>query len=111
MKKILSLLLIFTAFTLHAQKPMQYRIVPVGSSQWMNPKLSDEVREQIDRIAADGYNVISIGTFTFLPMHIVDYADSPYPKPRNTRLPRSPKTSRPCGRISPMPSRAASATS
>ena len=80
MKKILSLLLIFTAFTLHAQKPMQYRIVPVGSSQWMNPKLSDEVREQIDRIAADGYNVISIGTFTFLPMHIVDYADSPYPE-------------------------------
>ena len=80
MKKILSLLLVLTAFTLHAQKPMQYRIVPVGSSQWMNPKLSDEVREQIDRIAADGYNVISIGTFTFLPMHIVDYADSPYPE-------------------------------
>ncbi len=80
MKKILSLLLAFTALALHAQEPMQYRIVPVGSSQWMNPKLSDEVREQIDRIAADGYNVISIGTFTFLPMHIVDYADSPYPE-------------------------------
>lgn len=70
MKKALSLLLAFAALTLHAQEPMQYRIVPVGSSQWMNPKLSDEVREQIDRIAADGYNVISIGTFTFLPMHI-----------------------------------------
>ena len=80
MKKILSLLLAFTALALYAQEPMQYRIVPVGSSQWMNPKLSDEVREQIDRIAADGYNVISIGTFTFLPMHIVDYADSPYPE-------------------------------
>lgn len=59
---------------------MQYRIVPVGSSQWMNPKERDQVRDQIDRIAADGYNVISIGTFTFLPMHIVDYADSPYPE-------------------------------
>ena len=80
MKKLLSLLLAFMALTLYAQEPMQYRIVPVGSSQWMNPKLSDEVREQIDRIAADGYNVISIGTFTFLPMHIVDYADSPYPE-------------------------------
>ena len=80
MKQILSLLLVVTTLALHAQEPMQYRIVPVGSSQWMNPKAVDEVREQIDRIAADGYNVISIGTFTFLPMHIVDYADSPYPE-------------------------------
>lgn len=80
MKKILSLLLAFTVLALHAQEPMQYRIVPVGSSQWMNPKARNEVREQIDRIAADGYNVISVGTFTFLPMHIVDYADSPYPE-------------------------------
>ena len=75
MKQTLFLLLVLTAFALRAQEPMQYRIVPVGSSQWMNPELSDEVREQIDRIAADGYNVISVGTFTFLPMHIVDYAD------------------------------------
>lgn len=80
MKQTLFLLLVLTAFALRAQEPMQYRIVPVGSSQWMNPELSDEVREQIDRIAADGYNVISVGTFTFLPMHIVDYADSPYPE-------------------------------
>ena len=57
MKKLLSLLLAFMALTLYAQEPMQYRIVPVGSSQWMNPKLSDEVREQIDRIAADGYKI------------------------------------------------------
>lgn len=80
MKKILSLLLICTTLAPHAQEPMQYRIVPVASSQWMSPKNRDDVREQIDRIAADGYNVISIGTFTFLPMHIVDYADSPYPE-------------------------------
>ena len=54
MKQTLFLLLVLTAFALRAQEPMQYRIVPVGSSQWMNPELSDEVREQIDRIAADG---------------------------------------------------------
>lgn len=80
MKRVLSLLPVLMAFALHAQEPMQYRIVSVGSSQWMNPKACDEVREQIDRIAADGYNVIAIGTFTFLPMHIVDYAGSPYPE-------------------------------
>ena len=80
MKRLFTLLATLSLLALRAQEPMQYRIVPVGSSQWMNPKAADEVREQIDRIAADGYNVISIGTYTFLPMHIVDYAGSPYPE-------------------------------
>lgn len=80
MKRLFTLLALLPILALHAQEPMQYCIVPVGSSQWMNPKVTEEVHEQIDRIAADGYNVISIGTFTFLPMHIVDYADSPYPE-------------------------------
>lgn len=80
MKRLLLILIALAALAARAAAPMQYRIVPVGSSEWMNPKLTDEVHRQIDRIAADGYNVISIGTFTFLPMHIVDYSASPYPE-------------------------------
>lgn len=65
-----------------SSETMRYRIVPVGNSQWMSAKPADkqQVREQVDRIAADGYNVISIGTYTFMPMHLVDYADSPWPE-------------------------------
>ena len=77
---LLAACLLWTVGALRAQQPMQYRIVPVGSSQWMNPKQIEAVHEQVDRIAADGYNVISIGTYTFLPMHIIDYTDSPYPE-------------------------------
>lgn len=80
MKRLLLILFALAALAARAAAPMQYRILPVGSSEWMNPKLTDEVHRQIDRIAADGYNVISIGTFTFLPMHIVDYSASPYPE-------------------------------
>ena len=80
MRKLIFLLCFLAAMPLLAREPMQYRIVPVGSSQWMNPRAIDEVHEQIDRIAADGYNVVSIGTYYFLPMYIVDFRDSPYPE-------------------------------
>lgn len=81
MKRLLvSLLLLAAVLPLRAQENLKYRIVPVGSSQWMNPRLTEEVHEQINRIADDGYNVISIGTFYFLPMYIIDYSDSPYPE-------------------------------
>lgn len=59
---------------------LQYRIVAVGTSQWMDAKQEDAVHATIDKIAEDGYNVISTGSFYFMPQYFVDYYKSPFPE-------------------------------
>jgi len=88
---ILILLLLCTTFAAtfaaepqssQSSQTLKYRMIPTGGDLWMDPsdKARTEVRRQIDLMVSQGYNAISLGPFTFMPMHFVDYARSPYPE-------------------------------
>ena len=81
MKQNVFTIFLFLCLCFMAQgQDLQYRIVAVGTSQWMDPKQEEAVHATIDKIAADGYNVISTGSFYFMPQYFVDYYKSPYPE-------------------------------
>ena len=73
------LLALFCPVLLNGQG-IRYKIVAMGTGQWMDPKQEEKVHEAIDRIAEDGYNVISVGSFYFMPQYFVEFENSPYPE-------------------------------
>lgn len=62
---------------------MQYRIAAVSEGQWVDPRKTKEVHAQVDQIIAKGFNVISIGTYKFMPSFFVDYENTPYPEAKS----------------------------
>ncbi len=82
MKKLKFLLLVFFPLIAFSQttEVMRYKIAPVSDNLWTDPKKESEVREQIDRITKDGFNIISIGTYKFMPIFFVDYSQTKYPE-------------------------------
>lgn len=77
MKKIFFILLL--PQILLAQT-MQYKVAAVSEGMWTDPKQVDEVQKQVDRIVDKGFNVISIGTYKFMPSSFVDYEKTIYPE-------------------------------
>lgn len=59
---------------------MKYRFVTAGQNTWCDPQKEPEVSTEIDRIIADGFIAIAIGTYKFMPMHFVDYSKTKYPE-------------------------------
>ena len=87
MRHLLALLL--SVFSLQAFSPsgfcsstpaLELRLVSLSNSQWMDARQSSEVRREVDRIVAAGFNAISIGTYKFMPMYFIDYTQTPYPE-------------------------------
>jgi hypothetical protein len=85
MKKNLFCFLVFFCLSLHfalqAQETsgnMPYKIACVDANEWMNPKKEKEVRTEINRITDQGFNVISLGTYKFMPMFFVDYSNTKF---------------------------------
>lgn len=60
--------------------PLSLRLVSLSNSQWMDAKQTSEVRREVDRIVAEGFNAISIGTYKFMPAYFIDYTKTPYPE-------------------------------
>ncbi|MCL2649626.1 MAG: hypothetical protein FWD60_01210 [Candidatus Azobacteroides sp.] len=82
MKKLIFLLLVTFPLMAFAQtnEVMRYKVAAVSDNLWTDPKNEAEVRKQIDRITQDGFNVISIGTYKFMPAFFVDYSQTKYPE-------------------------------
>jgi len=82
MKKFMFLLSVCFSIAAFAQTHgvMRYKIAAVSDNLWADPKKETVVREQIDRITGDGFNVISIGTYKFMPVFFVDYSQTKYPE-------------------------------
>ena len=59
---------------------LRYRSVIVSSSQWADHRQKENVARMIDRITECGFNMISIGSYRFAPMHFVDYSQTKYPE-------------------------------
>ncbi|MGN0188405.1 MAG: hypothetical protein ACI395_02700 [Candidatus Cryptobacteroides sp.] len=59
---------------------MRYKMVVCGQGEWTDPKREENVHKLIDTVVEDGYNVISTGSFYFMPQYFVDFAASPYPE-------------------------------
>ena len=76
---LLTALLILAPFALHGQA-MQYKMAVCGQSEWTDPKKEENVHRLVDTLVEDGYNVISTGSFYFLPQYFVDFSNSPYPE-------------------------------
>ena len=71
---------LFSATDITAPAPMSLRLVSLNNGQWMDSKKKDEVRREVDRIVAEGFNAISIGTYKFMPAYFIDYTKTPYPE-------------------------------
>ncbi|HYK55313.1 MAG TPA: hypothetical protein VEV15_02475, partial [Flavisolibacter sp.] len=56
-----------------------YNMAAVNGTEWCDPRKTDVVDKDIDRIIAAGFNTISLGTFKFMPMYFVDYSKTKYP--------------------------------
>ena len=82
MKKLLILLFSLSALVpASAQgQTLRYRMVVCSQGEWLDPRREENVHELIDRIVEDGYNVISLGSFYFMPQYFVDFSKSPYPE-------------------------------
>ena len=59
---------------------LELRFASLSGSRWMDAKQAPDVRREIDRIIADGYNAVSLGAFRFVPMYFIDYTKTPYPE-------------------------------
>ena len=59
---------------------MRYRMATVNENTWCDPRAEAEVAAEIDRIVGAGFNGLSIGTYKFMPIHFVDYAQTKYPE-------------------------------
>ncbi|HEX7845230.1 MAG TPA: hypothetical protein VF476_05460, partial [Chitinophagaceae bacterium] len=57
----------------------KYFMAAVSGTAWCDARQMDKVEKEIDRIVADGFNVVSLGTFKFMPMYFVDYSTTRYP--------------------------------
>jgi len=60
--------------------PMRYRMIDVTPDLWCDPARQDEVKALTDRLAASGFNAISIGSYKFIPIYFVDYSQTKYPE-------------------------------
>ncbi|NMA75263.1 MAG: hypothetical protein GX963_14180 [Bacteroidales bacterium] len=78
MKKIILFMLLCP--TILFGQTMQYRIAAVSEGLWVDPGKIEEVHNQVDQIIEKGFNVISIGTYKFMPSFFVDYENTPYPE-------------------------------
>lgn len=56
-----------------------YSMAAVDAQKWTDARKMKEVAEEIERIAANGFNTISLGTYKFMPMYFVDYSTTKYP--------------------------------
>ncbi|WP_148233492.1 hypothetical protein [Pseudopedobacter saltans] len=68
-----------------------YKIATVDAPKWSDERKKEEVRSEIDRIASQGFNVISLGTYKFMPMYFVDYSTTKYPDAQQISLDRVKK--------------------
>lgn len=80
MRKLLSAIIFLLAVAASLPGQPRYRIAAMGSGEWMDPKAADKLHARIDDIAADGYNVISVGSFYFMPQYFVNFTGTPYPE-------------------------------
>ena len=68
------------AATVEKSGVMRYRMATVNENAWCDPRKDAEVAAEIDRIVAAGFNGLSIGTYKFMPIYFVDYAQTNYPE-------------------------------
>jgi len=59
---------------------MRYKMVAADPGVWIDPRRKADVRVLIDRLVANGFNTISLGTYKFMPMFFVDYSHTKYPE-------------------------------
>ena len=65
------------------ERPLSYNRVIAPPENWTDGAGEAgrrKFRELIDRVAADGYNMMQCGPFYFSPMSFVDYSQTPYPE-------------------------------
>lgn len=78
-KYLLNFFLILVPFMAQGQE-VPFKMVVCGHGEWTDPRQEDNVHNLIDTIVEDGYNVISTGSFYFMPQYFVDFVNSPYPE-------------------------------
>ncbi|MGN0188403.1 MAG: hypothetical protein ACI395_02690 [Candidatus Cryptobacteroides sp.] len=65
---------IFSAFS----TGFSYCVAPVDDDTWIDASKTLQVRDEINRMAEGGINMVIVGSFKFMPMYFIDYSGTPY---------------------------------